>query len=67
MRLPDQLAAYLPSNREAFKQKGLILFNKLIRTKNPAALQEDPVHTVGKDQVALQVNFIPITRQRIKD
>lgn len=62
MKLPEKLQEYLPSNREVFKQKSLILFNKLIRTKNPATLQEDPIHgglTDGKDP-GLQVSQKPI-------
>ncbi|ODM93762.1 putative cationic amino acid transporter [Orchesella cincta] len=53
MKLPEKLQEYLPSNREVLKQKSLILFNKLIRTKNPASLQEDPIHG-GKEQAGLQ-------------
>ena len=54
-RIQQHLPA-LPSNREVFKQRSLILFNKLIRTKNPASLQEDPIHGgLGKEHGTLQV------------
>lgn len=59
MKIPDKLQQYLPSNREVVKQKSLILFNKLIRTKNPASLQEDHHGglTEGKNREAgLQVS-----------
>lgn len=63
MKLPEKLQEYLPSNREVLKQKGFILFNKLIRTKNPATLQEDhDLHsgltTSIKEQQGLQVRFV---------
>ena len=53
-----KLSEFLPSNREGLKQDALILFNKLIRTKNPASLQEDPIHGERKEQGSLQVSKI---------
>ena len=51
-----KLSDFIPSNREGLKQDALILFNKLIRTKNPAALQEDALHGDRKEG-SLQVRF----------
>jgi len=57
----ERLEQYLPSNREVVKQQGLILFNKLIRTKNPASLQEDQIYGGlgggGKEHGSLQVSY----------
>jgi len=54
----SRLREILPSNPEVLKKDALILFNKLIRTKNPAALQEDSVHGTRdrKEGPSLQVN-----------
>lgn len=52
----EKLQSFLPSNREAFRQQGLITFNKLIRIKNAASVQEDPIHGGGgKEPGSLQV------------
>ena len=63
-KVQEKLSGYLPSNPEALRQDALILFNKLIRTKNPASLQEDPIHgggalgdRSGKERAPLQVSF----------
>ncbi|CAG7825550.1 unnamed protein product, partial [Allacma fusca] len=55
-KVQAKLSEYLPASREEFRQDGLILIHKLIRTKNPASLQEDPVHggIGGKDRPPLQ-------------
>ena len=58
-QIGEKLQQYLPSNRELLRQRSLILFNKLIRTKNPASLQEDPIHgglAGGKEHGSLQVS-----------
>lgn len=54
----EKIQQFLPSNRETFRQQSLIVFNKLIRTKNLASLQEDPIHGGlggGKEPGSLQV------------
>lgn len=62
MKIPEKLQEYLPSNRDVLRQKSLILFNKLIRTKNPASLQEDQAHgglaNVKDREAGLQVKII---------
>lgn len=54
-QVTEKIQQYLPSNREAFRQQSLIIFNKLIRTKNPASLQEEG--GIGKEHGALQVKL----------